>query len=59
MANKAMEEILDKKDLNITEQNHLIYAAATIIIKEKNGTAECKIETQRSNPRVASSWCFI
>jgi hypothetical protein len=36
MANKAMEEILDKKDLNITEQNHLIYAAETIIIGELN-----------------------
>jgi len=58
MANKTMEEILDKKDLNITEQNHLIYAAATIIIEEINGTAECKIETQRTNPCSASSWVF-
>jgi hypothetical protein len=51
MANKAMEEILDKKDLNITEQNHLIYVAETIIIEELNGTAENKIETQiRTTP---------
>jgi len=42
MANKAMEEILDQKDLNITELNHLIYAAATVITEEINGTAECK-----------------
>jgi len=47
MANKAMEEILDKKDLNITELNHLIYAAATVITEEINGTAEYKIETRR------------
>ena len=45
MANKAMEEILDQKDLNITELNHLIYAAATVITEEINGTAE-----QRSKP---------
>jgi hypothetical protein len=50
MANKAMEEILDKKDLNITELNYLIYAAATVITEEINGTAEYKIETQRSKP---------
>jgi hypothetical protein len=31
MANEAMEEILDGKDLHITELNHLIYAAATVI----------------------------
>ena len=50
MANKAMEEILDQKDLNITELNHLIYAAATVITEEINGTAECKIKAQRSKP---------
>jgi hypothetical protein len=48
MANKAMEGILDKKDLNITELNHLIYAAAMFITEEINRTAEYKIETQRS-----------
>jgi len=47
-ANKAMEEILDGKDLNITELNHLIYAAATFITEEINGTGEYKLETQRS-----------
>jgi hypothetical protein len=31
MANKAMEEILDQKYLNITELQHLIYAACTVI----------------------------
>ena len=39
MANKAMEEILDEKYLNITELNHLIYAAATVITEEIIGTA--------------------
>ena len=42
-ANEAMEEILDKKDLNITELNHLIYAAATVITEEINGTGEYKL----------------
>jgi len=46
MANKVMEEILDKKDLNITELNHLIYAAAMVITEEINGTAEYKTETK-------------
>jgi hypothetical protein len=50
MANKAIEEILDEKDFNITELNHLIYAAATVITEEINGTAECKIKAQRSKP---------
>jgi hypothetical protein len=45
-----MEEILDEKDLNVTELNHLIYAAVTVITVEINGTAEYKIETQRSKP---------
>jgi hypothetical protein len=51
MADKAMEEILDKKDLNITELNHLIYAAATVITEEINGTAEYIIETDQNHPR--------
>jgi len=42
-----MEEILDGKDLNITQLNHLIYAAATVITEEINGTGEYKLETQR------------
>jgi hypothetical protein len=50
MVNKAIEEILDEKDLNITELNHLIYAAATIITEEINGTAECKLKARRSKP---------
>jgi len=47
-ANKTMEEILDGKDLNITELNRLICAAATVIAEEINGTGEYKLETQRS-----------
>jgi hypothetical protein len=47
-ADEAMEEILDEKDLNITELNHLIYAAATVITEEINATGECKLQTQRS-----------
>jgi hypothetical protein len=47
-ANEAMEEILDEKDLNITELNHLIFAAATVITEEINGTGEYKLQTQRS-----------
>ena len=48
-ANEAMEEILEEKDLNITELNHLIYAAATVITEDINGTGERKlVQTQRS-----------
>ena len=35
-ANEAMEEILDEKDLNITELNHLIYSAASVITDRKS-----------------------
>ena len=48
MSNEAMEEILNRKDLNSTELNHLIYAAATVITEEINGTGKYKLETQRS-----------
>jgi len=47
-ANKAMQEILDGKDLNITQLNRLICAAATVIAGEINGTGGYKLETQRS-----------
>ena len=47
-ANEAMEEILDGKDLNINELNHLIYAEAMVITEEINGTGEYKLETQIS-----------
>ena len=47
-ANKAMEEILDGKHLNITQLNQLIYGAATVITEEINGTGEYKLETHRS-----------
>jgi hypothetical protein len=36
-ANEAMAKILDEKDLNITELNHLIYAATMVITEEING----------------------
>jgi hypothetical protein len=50
MINEAIEEILNHTDLNITELNHLIYAAATIITEEINGIGEYKPQTQRSKP---------
>jgi hypothetical protein len=50
MANEAMEAILNQTDLNITELNRLIYAAATFITEEINGTGEYKPQTQRSKP---------
>jgi hypothetical protein len=42
-ANEAMGEILDEKYLNITELNHLIYAAATVITEEMNGIGEYRL----------------
>jgi hypothetical protein len=47
-ANEAMGELLDEKDLSITELKHLIYAAATVIREEINGIGEYKLQTQRS-----------
>jgi hypothetical protein len=38
----------DEKDLNITDLNHLIYAAATVITEEINGIGEYKLQTHRS-----------
>jgi hypothetical protein len=35
-ANETTAEILKDKDLNLTEVNHLIYAAATVITEEVN-----------------------
>jgi len=43
-ANEAIEEILKDKDLNLTEINNLIYAAA-MAITEVNGTGCYKSET--------------
>jgi hypothetical protein len=40
--------VLDEKELNITELNHPIYAAATVITEEINGIGEYKLHTQRS-----------
>jgi hypothetical protein len=36
--NEATAEKLKEKDLNVTEVNHLIYAATTVITEEVNGT---------------------
>jgi len=47
-ANEAMRETLDEKDLNITELNHLIYAASTVITEEVNGMGEYRPQTRRS-----------
>jgi len=38
IANKATAEKLKDKDLNLNYKNHLIYAAATVITEEMNGT---------------------
>jgi hypothetical protein len=47
-ANEAVREILDEKELNITNLTHLIYTAATVIREEINGTGEYGLQTQRS-----------
>jgi len=44
--NKATEEIVEGRDRNITDLNQLIYAAATVITEEINGTGEYKSETR-------------
>jgi hypothetical protein len=41
-----MAEVLDNKDLNVTEINHLIYAAAMVITEGVSGTGSYKSETQ-------------
>jgi len=46
--NEAMGEILDEKDLNITELNHLICAAAMVITEEVNGMGEQRPQIRRS-----------
>ena len=43
-----MGEIVDEKDLNITELNHFIYATAGVITKEINGMGEYRPQTRRS-----------
>ena len=48
IANEAMGELLDEKDLNITELSHIIYAAATIITEEMNGVREYRLQRRRS-----------
>jgi hypothetical protein len=50
-ANEAVAEILAGKDLNMTELNHLIYAAATALTEEINGTGSHKSETWRPETR--------
>jgi hypothetical protein len=51
ISNEAMEEILDEKDLNITELNNLLYAAETVNTEEINGTAEYKKHRDQEHPR--------
>jgi hypothetical protein len=46
--NEAMGEILDKKDLNVTELKYLIYVVATVITEEINGMEVYRQQTQRS-----------
>jgi len=46
-ANEAMGEILDEKELNITELNHLIHAAVTLITEEINAMEKYRQQTQR------------
>jgi hypothetical protein len=46
-AKEAMVEILAGKGLNMTELNHLIYAAAMALTEEINGTGSYKSETWR------------
>ena len=46
-ANEAMGEILDEKELNITELNHLIHAAVTLITEEINAIEKYRQQTQR------------
>jgi uncharacterized FlaG/YvyC family protein len=48
-ANAAMGEIPDERVLHITELNHLIYAAAMVIMEEINGMGEYRPQTRRSS----------
>jgi hypothetical protein len=48
-ANEAMAEILKGKDLNMTELNHLIFAAAVVITEEINGIGSYKSKTEPKN----------
>jgi hypothetical protein len=51
-ANEAMAEILAGKDLNMTALNHLIYAAATALTEEINGTRSYKSKRPKIRPWV-------
>jgi hypothetical protein len=46
-ANEAMGEIIDEKDLYITELNHIVYATVTVITEAINGMEEYRQQTQR------------
>ena len=50
---EAVAEILKDKDLNLTEINHPICAAAMVVTKEVNGTGCYKSETH--NPKTSLS----
>ena len=45
MANDTVGEILCERDFDVTELNHLIYAAAMVITEEINGRKEYKLHT--------------
>ena len=42
----------NNNNLNTPELNHLIYAAATVITEEINGTGECKTQRSKTPPWV-------
>jgi hypothetical protein len=44
-ANEAMAEILEDKDLNLTDINHIMYEAEIVIKEEINGKGSYKSET--------------
>jgi hypothetical protein len=51
-ANEARAAILKDKYVNLTEIHHLIYAAATVIAEEINGTGCYKSDsTAQNHPR--------
>ena len=48
-ANDRTGEMLCERNFDITELNHLIYAAATVITEETNGINEYKLQTLRQH----------
>ena len=48
-ANDRTGEMLCERNFDITELNHLIYAAAAVITEETNGINEYKLQTLRQH----------